>query len=140
MEALLDYLLGRGPYLLFVFLAVLGVYLMTSHRNYLKAVIGLYFFQSSVILFFVALGFRDDGTIPILVPGEERVLDNPLPHAMMLTAIVVGVATLGLALSILRRIQAETGAIEEREGAPVTQDPARSARRGRGLRRSRSAR
>jgi multicomponent Na+:H+ antiporter subunit C len=70
-----------------------------------------------VILFFIALGFRTDGTIPILVPGEELMLDNPLPHAMMLTAIVVGVATLGLAISILRRIQAETGSIEERSGS-----------------------
>jgi multicomponent Na+:H+ antiporter subunit C len=91
------------------------VYLITSHRNYLKAMIGLYLFQSSVILFFVSLGFRTDGTIPILIPGEEVILDNPLPHAMMLTAIVVGVATLGLAISILRRIQAETGTIEERD-------------------------
>jgi multicomponent Na+:H+ antiporter subunit C len=114
MEAIVDYAVDRGPYLLFVLLTVLGVYLMTSHRNYLKATIGLYLFQSAVILFFVALGFRADGTIPIIAAGEERTLDNPLPHAMMLTAIVVGVATLGLALSILRRIQAETGSIEER--------------------------
>jgi multicomponent Na+:H+ antiporter subunit C len=117
MEALLDYLVGRGPYLLFVLLAVLGVYLMSSHRNYLKAMIGLYFFQSSVILFFIALGFRRDGTIPILLEDGRVMLDNPLPHAMMLTAIVVGVATLGLAISILRRIQDETGSIEERQGA-----------------------
>jgi multicomponent Na+:H+ antiporter subunit C len=117
IDAVVEYVIGRGPYLLFVFLTVLGVYLMCSHRNYLKAIIGLYFFQSAVILFFIALGFRTDGTIPILVPGEELMLDNPLPHAMMLTAIVVGVATLGLAISILRRIQAETGSIEERSGS-----------------------
>jgi multicomponent Na+:H+ antiporter subunit C len=117
MDALMDYIVGRGPYLLFVVLVVLGVYLMTSHRNYLKAVVGLYLFQSSVILFFIALGFRSDGTIPILPAPEGQTLDNPLPHAMMLTAIVVGVATLGLAISILRRIQAETGSIEERPSA-----------------------
>jgi multicomponent Na+:H+ antiporter subunit C len=117
MEAVGEYIIGRGPYLLFVVLVVLGVYLMTSHRNYLKAMIGLYLFQSSVILFFIALGFRTDGTIPILEPGRELVLDNPLPHAMMLTAIVVGVATLGLAMAILRRIQEEAGSIEERHGA-----------------------
>jgi len=116
MEATVGYLIGRGPYLLFVVLVVLGVYLMTSHRNYLKAMIGLYLFQSSVILFFIALGFRADGTIPILPAPAGQTLDNPLPHALMLTAIVVGVATLGLAVSILRRIQAEAGSIEEREG------------------------
>jgi multicomponent Na+:H+ antiporter subunit C len=115
MDAVVEYVIGRGPYLLFVVLTVLGVYLMTSHRNYLKAMIGLYFFQSAVILFFITLGFRTDGTIPILPAPEGQTLDNPLPHAMMLTAIVVGVATLGLAISILRRIQAETGSIEERD-------------------------
>jgi len=113
MAALLDYLVNRGPYLLFVVLAVLGVYLMTSHRNYLKAMVGLYLFQASVILFFVAIAFRVDSSIPILVPGRTITLSNPLPHALMLTAIVVGVATLGVAVAILRRIQAETGSIEE---------------------------
>lgn len=113
MATHLDYLVGRGPYLLFVALAVLGVYLMTSHRNYLKATVGLYLFQASVILFFVAISFRVDGSIPILVPGTTITLSNPLPQALMLTAIVVGVATLGVAVAILRRIQAETGSIEE---------------------------
>jgi multicomponent Na+:H+ antiporter subunit C len=117
MESLIDYVIGRGPYLLFAFQAVLGVFLLSSHRSYLKAIIGLSFFQSSVILFFVSLGFRTDGTIPILIPGQEQTLDNPLPHAMMLTAIVVGVATLGLAIAILRRIQEETGSINEPEGS-----------------------
>jgi multicomponent Na+:H+ antiporter subunit C len=116
MDPVIDYVIGRGPYLLFVFQAVLGVFLLTSHRSYLKAIIGLSLFQSSVILLFVSLGFRSDGTIPILVPGQELALDNPLPHAMMLTAIVVGVATLGLAIAILRRIQAETGSINEPDG------------------------
>lgn len=113
MEAALPYLVAKGPYLLFVFLAVLGIYLMTSHRNYLKAIVGLYLFQTAVILFFIALGFRADGTVPIVEKGGDAALHNPLPHAMMLTAIVVGVATLGVALSILRRVQAETGSIEE---------------------------
>jgi multicomponent Na+:H+ antiporter subunit C len=113
METALQYLVARGPYLLFVLLSVLGIYLMTSHRNYLKAIVGLYLFQTAVILFFIALGFRSDGTVPILEAGRDAPVHNPLPHAMMLTAIVVGVATLGVALSILRRVQAETGSIEE---------------------------
>jgi multicomponent Na+:H+ antiporter subunit C len=112
----LQYLVERGPYLLFVFLSVLGVYLMTSHRNYLKAITGLYLFQSAVILFFIAVAFRTDASVPVMEDGTGPV-HNPLPHAMMLTAIVVGVATLGMAIAILRRIQAETGAIEEGAGA-----------------------
>jgi multisubunit Na+/H+ antiporter MnhC subunit len=91
----MEYLISRGPYLLFVVLSVFGVYLMVSHRNYVKAFIGLYFFQSAAILFFIALAFRSDGSIPIVEYGESVPLHNPLPHAMMLTAIVVGVATLG---------------------------------------------
>lgn len=116
IQAAFQYLVAKGPYLLFVLLAVLGIYLMTSHRNYLKGVVGLYLFQTAVILFFIALGFRADGTVPIVANGREAALHNPLPHAMMLTAIVVGVATLGVALSILRRVQDETGSIEEPAG------------------------
>ena len=109
----LVYVVNRGPYLLFVVLAVLGVYLMTAHRNYLQALIGLYLFQVSAILLFVAVSFRVDGSIPIRVDHGPVVMSNPLPHALMLTAIVVGVATLGVAVAILIRIQAETGSIEE---------------------------
>jgi multicomponent Na+:H+ antiporter subunit C len=109
---ILEYLLGRGPYLLFVLLSMVGVFLMMSQRNLLKSVVGLYLFQTAVILFFISMSFRRDGTVPIL--GDDAPMHNPLPHAMMLTAIVVGVATLGVAIAILRRIQAENGTIEDR--------------------------
>lgn len=108
---MIDYLVGRGPYLLFVFLATLGVYLMMSERNLFKAVVGLYLFQTSVIILFIAMSFRSDGSIPFAAEGAT--LHNALPHAMMLTAIVVGIATIGLAIAILRRIQGEFGSIEE---------------------------
>jgi multicomponent Na+:H+ antiporter subunit C len=108
----IEYVHDRGPYLLFVLLVVVSTYLLMSHRNLLKALVGLYLFQIAAILLFVALSYRDDGSVPIAVAGET--LHNPLPHAMMLTAIVVGVATIGVALAILRRLQAETGSIEER--------------------------
>jgi multicomponent Na+:H+ antiporter subunit C len=111
----IEELIDRAPYLLFVLLAVVGAYLMMSHRNLLKAVVGLYLFQTAAILFFIALSYRSDGSVPIAAEGE--VLHNPLPHAMMLTAIVVGVAILGVAIAILRRIQAEVGTIEERGSA-----------------------
>jgi multicomponent Na+:H+ antiporter subunit C len=107
-----SYLVERGPYLLFVLVVVVGVFLMMSQRNMLKAVVGLYLFQTAVILQFITISFRSDGSVPIVVDGLE--LHNPLPHAMMLTAIVVGVATLGVAIALLRRIQAETHTIEER--------------------------
>jgi multicomponent Na+:H+ antiporter subunit C len=106
-----EYLLARGPYLLFVLLVTVGTYLMMSQRNLLKAVVGLYLFQTAVILLFIALSFRADGSVPIVL--EEQALHNPLPHAMMLTAIVVGVATIGVAIAILRRVQSEGGSIED---------------------------
>lgn len=108
---MIEILLGRGPYLLVVLLAVVGAYLMMSRKTLLKAVVGLYVFQTSVILFFVALSYRTGGTVPIAL--DDLPMHNPLPHAMMLTAIVVGVATVGVAVSILRRIQAESGSIED---------------------------
>lgn len=108
---MIDYFIGRGPYLLFVLLAVLGTYLMMSERNLFKAVVGLYLFQTAVIILFIAMSFRDGGTIPFAADGAP--MHNPLPHAMMLTAIVVGIATIGVAIAILRRIQRDTGSIDE---------------------------
>jgi multicomponent Na+:H+ antiporter subunit C len=108
-----SYLVERGPYLLFVLVVVVGVFLMMSQRNLLKAVVGLYLFQTAVILQFITISFRADGSVPIV--SDDLALHNPLPHAMMLTAIVVGVATLGVAIALLRRIQAEASSIEERD-------------------------
>ena len=108
---MIETLLARGPYLLVVLLAVIGPYLMMSRRTLLKVLVGLYVFQTAVILLFVALGYRTGATVPIVLGGLP--LHNPLPHAMMLTAIVVGVATVGVAIAILRRIQFESGSIDE---------------------------
>jgi multicomponent Na+:H+ antiporter subunit C len=108
---MIEILLTRGPYLLVVLLAAVGAYLMMSRRTLLKAVVGLYVFQTSIILLFVALSYRTGGTVPIAL--DDLPMHNPLPHAMMLTAIVVGVATVGVAVAILRRIQAESGSIED---------------------------
>jgi multicomponent Na+:H+ antiporter subunit C len=112
VEHFVEHVVERGPYLLFVLLVMVGTFLMVSQRNLLKAVVGLYIFQTAVILLFIALSFREDGTVPIAL--DALPMHNPLPHAMMLTAIVVGVATIGVAIAILRRIQAESGTIEER--------------------------
>lgn len=108
------YLIEKGPYLLFAFLLAAGSYLLIAHGNLLKGIIGLYLFQTGIILFFITLAVRENATIPILsteVAVEQQQLINPLPHALMLTAIVVGVATLGVALAILRRIYNECGHI-----------------------------
>jgi multicomponent Na+:H+ antiporter subunit C len=108
-------LIEREPYLLFIVPIVAGVYLMLAHRNLLKAVVGLYLVQTGVIFFFVLLSVREGATVPIIDRPTDGPMANPLPHALMLTAIVVGVATLGVGMAILRRIQADEGSIQELE-------------------------
>jgi multicomponent Na+:H+ antiporter subunit C len=112
-------LVERAAYLLMILPAAAGVYLLIAHRNLLMAVVGLYLVQSAVIFFYVLLSVREGATVPILDATVDQSLANPLPHALMLTAIVVGVATLGMALAILRRIQEETGSIEEPDAHDV---------------------
>lgn len=83
----------------------------------MKAIVGLQLVQTGIIVFFILLSFRSGATIPILLDNaglESPPLANPLPHALMLTAIVVGVATLGVGVAILRRLHAEVGTIEDR--------------------------
>ncbi|NQU44449.1 cation:proton antiporter subunit C [bacterium] len=107
------YLTSHGPYLSFVVLVALGAYMLLTHHNLLRALVGLYLIQSGGIVFFILLAFRTGGTVPILDEHIEMIPVNPLPHALMLTAIVVGVATLGVGLALLHRIQEESGHLED---------------------------
>jgi multicomponent Na+:H+ antiporter subunit C len=109
----IDAIGARAPFLLCLVLWMAAAYLMVAHRNLLKALIGLSLFQSGIILFYVMLGVRDGGSIPIVAEDGATPVHNPLPHALMLTAIVVGVATLGVAMSILMRLQREEGSIDD---------------------------
>lgn len=113
---MMDYAMARGPYVLPVALVAIGAYGLIANRNYVKTVIALFLVQSGLILFFIVLAAKQGATVPILPDSEEPTgLHNPLPHAMMLTAIVVGVVTLGVAMAILRRIQGEEGSIQQPE-------------------------
>jgi multicomponent Na+:H+ antiporter subunit C len=115
---MMDYVLARGPYILPMALIVIGVYGLIANRNYVKTVIGLFLVQSGLILFFIVLAAKLGATVPILLDSDEPVgLHNPLPHAMMLTAIVVGVVNLGVAMAILRRIQDEEGSVQQIDAA-----------------------
>lgn len=107
------FLLERAPYLLFVLPVTAGAYFMLAQRNLLLSFVGLYLLQSGVIFFYVLLSVRANATIPILMKDSQESYLNPLPHALMLTAIVVGVALLGVALSMMRRIQLEEGTLQE---------------------------
>lgn len=97
-----------------IFLMVAGVYILIARGNLMKKLIGLATLQTSVYLLYVAPGKLIGGTAPIVAEGF-KVYSNPLPHVLILTAIVVGVATLALGLAIVVRIREAYGSIEEDE-------------------------
>ena len=101
-------------YIVTVFLMVAGLYIVISRGNLIKKLVGMSVFQTSVYLLYVAPGKLIGGTAPILAP-QYTVYSNPLPHVLILTAIVVGVATLALGLAIAVRIKETYGTIEEDE-------------------------
>lgn len=112
--------LGLYNYWIVVGLMMAGLYVVIDRSNLVKKVIGINLFQTSVILFYVSMGKIRGGTAPILKDGVE-VYSNPLPHVLMLTAIVVGVATTAVALALVVRIKEAYGSIEEDE--ILAQDP-----------------
>ena len=105
---------GLYPYWIVIFLMMTGLYVVISRDNLIKKIIGLNIFQVSVIMFYVAMGKVQGGTAPIEAEGIT-VYSNPLPHVLMLTAIVVGVATTSLALALVVRINEAYGTIEQDE-------------------------
>ena len=105
---------GLYHYWVIIVLMMAGLYVVIARGNLLKKVIGLSIFQVSVIMFYVSMGKVRGGTAPIIAEGFE-VYSNPLPHVLMLTAIVVGVATAAVALALIVRIQEAYGTIEEDE-------------------------
>lgn len=126
----------------YVVIMMIGLWAVIAKNNLIKKLIGLSIFQSAIILLYVSLGVKDGASIPILphhsepeqavsvaehnsvennsVEHDDHKVDpttiaNPLPHVLMLTAIVVGVATLGVALALSQRIFTEFGSLEENE-------------------------
>jgi multicomponent Na+:H+ antiporter subunit C len=97
-----------------VFLMVGGLYIVIARGNLVKKLVGLAIFQTSVYLLYIAPGKLIGGTAPIVADGFH-IYSNPLPHVLILTAIVVGVATLALGLGLAVRIREAYGTIEEDE-------------------------
>ena len=139
-----ELLIERLNYLIYVVLLLIGLHAMIAKKNLIKKLIGMSIFQTAIILFYVSVGVKEGSTIPVYLPEHDPhashsvpsdsndtlhaehgtvILDsylvkgyaNPLPHVLMLTAIVVGVATLGLALALCQRIYQGYGTIEEDE-------------------------
>ncbi len=107
-------LLGHFSYFVTVFLLVAGLFIVIARGNLIKKLVGLGIFQTSVYLLYIAPGKLVGGTAPI-ISDAFSVYSNPLPHVLILTAIVVGVATLALGLALVVRIREAYGTIEEDE-------------------------
>ncbi len=136
MESIFALVLAKANYVVYIILMMVGLYAMIVKNNLIKKIIGMSIFQTAIILFYVSIGYKRGATIPILehhaspetaVHGAEKIVAhamdtvnvanyiNPLPHVLMLTAIVVGVATLGVALALAIKVYNTYGTVEEDE-------------------------
>lgn len=106
--------LGHYNYWIVIFLMMAGLYTVISRGNLVKKIAGLNIFQTSVFIMFISFGYIRGGAAPILEEGVS-LYSNPLPHVLILTAIVVGVATTALGLALVVRIHEEYGTVEEDE-------------------------
>jgi len=105
---------GHFAYFVTVLLMITGLFIVIARGNLIKKLVGLSIFQTSVYLLYIAPGKIIGGTAPIL-SDAFTLYSNPLPHVLILTAIVVGVATLALGLALVVRIREAYGSIEEDE-------------------------
>ncbi len=109
-----DLIIGLYNYWIVIILMMVGFYIVMSRQNLVKSLIGLNIFQTSVFILYITLGKVTGGTAPILEKGI-KLYSNPLPHVLILTAIVVGVSTTALGLALVVRIKEAYGTIEENE-------------------------
>lgn len=121
MPELVTIFVAKLNYWIYIVLMMIGFYAIIVKRNLVKKVIGLNIMQTAIILFFISVGAKSKATIPIIehTHGTETHAVhavhyiNPLPHVLMLTAIVVAVATLGVALSLVVRLHEQYNTLEE---------------------------
>ena len=122
----LDLFVSHYNYWVVIFLMMVGFYILISRGNLIKKIIGLNVFQTSVFMLYISMGKITGGTPPILPDGHgaeealhegvaEVVYSNPLPHVLILTAIVVGIATTSVELALAVRIKEAYGTMEEDE-------------------------
>ena len=106
-------------YYLVIILMMLGFYAVIARGNMVKKMVGLNIFQTSVFMLYISVGKIDGGTAPILTGDPASVYSNPLPHVLILTAIVVGVATTAVGYALIIRIYEAYGTIEDDEVAAL---------------------
>ena len=118
-----ELVIAKANYWVYIILMMIGLYGIMAKKNLVKKIIGLNILQTAVILFFISIGAKQRATIPIIEHGHDAhngVVSaahymNPLPHVLMLTAIVVAVATLGVALTLVIKIHQQYHTLEEDE-------------------------
>ena len=113
----LDFIVGHLNYWLFILLMMTGLYIVVAKGNLVKKIVGLNIFQTSVFMLYISIGKVTGGTAPIfpldMKVDPDVVYSNPLPHVLILTAIVVGIATTSLGLALIIRIREEYHTIED---------------------------
>ena len=119
----MDFIISKYNYWMYIILMMIGFYAMIAKNNLIKKVIGMNIFQTAIILFFVSTASKKGATIPIIQHGHGEAMDiintaqymNPLPHVLMLTAIVVMVSTFGVAIALLIMLYKKYNTLEEDE-------------------------
>lgn len=116
IEALYEVFLSRHNYWMAIILMLIGLYALIAKQNLVKKLIGLNIFQTAIFLFYISFAEVRGGAAPIYLPeGVDALYVNPLPHVLILTAIVVGVSVTAVGLSLIVRIHEEYGVIDEGE-------------------------
>jgi len=111
----LSILIAQWNYVIVIALMMIGFYTVIARGNLIKKMVGLNIFQTSVFMLYISMGKIQDGTAPILSDDPTMIYSNPLPHVLILTAIVVGVATTAVGYALIIRIQESFDTIEEDE-------------------------
>ncbi len=112
MDAFIDTFFGLYNYWIVIVLMMIGFYTVITHNNLVKKIIGLNVFQTAVFIFYISMGKIVGSTAPILTEGDP-LYAHPLPHVLILTAIVVGLSTTALGLALVVRIHEAYGSTEE---------------------------
>ncbi len=117
----MEYLVSKYNFWIYILLMMIGFYAMIGNKNLVKKLIGMNIFQTAIILYFISMAVKTGATVPILMNhGQHTPIDpsnyaNPLPHVLMLTAIVVMISTTGVALAIVKMIYNRYRTLEEDE-------------------------
>ena len=120
-------ILANWNYFIVIGLMMTGFYAVIARGNMVKKMVGLNIFQTSVFMLYISMGKVADGTAPILTGDPQTVYSNPLPHVLILTAIVVGVATTAVGYALIIRIQESFGTIEDDDIIKLLDDEAEDA-------------